>query len=140
MDEGWVLNRLATHDTTRVYSGARSVRVGIPPGQPGDYTYSSVAQTVALPVGSRATLRLWVYPISDGNDSGDWHYVSLQDQSGDYHALDYWQSDARTWEQREYDLSAYLGRTVTLYVGTKNDGNDDTAALYADDVVLWVCP
>jgi hypothetical protein len=140
MDEGWVLNRLATHDTTRVYSGARSVRVGVPPGRPGDdYTYSSVAQAAALPVGSGAALRLWVYPIGDGNDSGDWHYVRLQDQSGGYHALDYWQSGARIWEQREYDLSAYLGRTVVLYIGIENDGNDDTA-LYADDVVLEVCP
>ncbi|MFQ6100273.1 MAG: fibronectin type III domain-containing protein [Anaerolineae bacterium] len=139
-DGGWVLNRLAAYDTVNVYYGARSVRVGIPPGESGDDAYSSVAQAVALPGGSDATLRLWVYPIGEGDDVGDWHYVGLRDQSGVYHALDHWQSDARAWEQRQYDLSAYLGQTVTLYVGTRNDGDDDTAAMYVDDVVLEVCP
>jgi len=139
-DEGWALNRLATYDTTRVHSGAQSVRVGIPPEEPGNDAYSSVAQTVALPAGSEATLQLWVYPVGEENDPDDWHYVSLRDEAGDYHALDHWQSDARAWEQRQYDLSAYLGQTVTLYVGTRNDGDDDTAALYVDDVALEVCP
>ncbi len=140
LDEGWVLNRLATYDTTNVHSGARSARVGIPPGEPGSDAYSSVAQEVTLPGGNEATLWLWVYPISEESDPDDWHYVSLWDQSDVYHALDHWQSDARTWEQRQYDLSAYLGQTVTLYVGTRNDGDDDAAALYVDDVALEVCP
>nr|HID12648.1 hypothetical protein [Anaerolineae bacterium] len=139
-DEGWVLNRLAIYDTEQVHSGLRSVRVGIPPGEPGGYAYSSVAQTFAVPAGATATLSLWVYPIGEGNDSGDWHYISLYDQAGNYHALDVWQSDVRAWEQRQYNLSAYLGQTVTLYIGTRNDGDDDTAALYVDDVVLEVYP
>jgi hypothetical protein len=28
---------------------------------------------------------------------------------------------------------------VTLYIGVRNDGDDDTAALYVDDVVLEIC-
>ena len=142
-DGGWELNQLATYDRTLVRSGARSGRVGVPPGEPGSDVFSSVAQTVALPAADRATLRLWVYPIGEGDDPGDWHYVGLRDQSGVYHALDHWHSNARAWEQRQYDLSAYAaspaGQTVTLYVGTRNDGDDDTAALYVDDVVLEVC-
>ncbi|MDY7080747.1 MAG: fibronectin type III domain-containing protein [Chloroflexota bacterium] len=139
-DEGWVLNQLATYDTTNVHSGEQSMRVGISPGEPGDDTYSSVAQVVALPSGSQAVLQLWVYPIGEESDSDDWHYVSLRDESDTYYALDHWHSDARAWERREYDLSAYLGQVVTLYVGTRNDGDDDTAALYVDDVVLEICP
>ena len=137
---GWDLNHLAIYATEQVHSGARSVRVGILPGEPGEKVYSSIAQTMALPAGSGATLRLWVYPIGEGNDSGDWHYVGLRDQLGVYHTVEHWQSDVRVWEQREYDLSAYLGQTVTLYIGTRNDGDDDTSALYVDDVVLEVCP
>jgi bacillopeptidase F (M6 metalloprotease family) len=57
-----------------------------------------------------------------------------------YHSLDQWHSEAGIWGQREYDLSAFLGQTVTLYVGTRNDGDDDTAAMYVDDVMLDVCP
>ncbi|MDY6876336.1 MAG: N-acetylmuramoyl-L-alanine amidase [Chloroflexota bacterium] len=141
-DEGWVLNHLAIYDTSQVYSGSRSARVGILPGESGggSLSYSSVMQEVLLPAGSNATLRLWVYPSGEMSDPDDWHYVSLWDQSGDYHALEHWQSDARDWEPREYDLSAYLGQTVTIYIGTRNDGDDDTAALYVDGVGLEVCP
>ncbi len=141
-DESWVLNHLAVYDTSQVYSGARSARVGILPGESGGgaLSYSSVMQEVTLPAGSSATLRLWVYAIGEMSDLDDWHYVSLRDQSDVYHALDHWQSDARAWEQQEYDLSAYLGQTVMLYIGTRNDGDDDTAALYVDDVGLEVCP
>jgi len=143
-DEGWVLNRLAIYDTAQVHSGARSARVGILPGEAGGGTfiYSSVMQEVTLPAGpcASAVLRLWAYPISEGSDPGDQHYVALFDQWDSFHALDAWQSDGRAWEQREYDLSAYLGQTVSLYIGTKNDGDDDTTALYVDDVVLEVCP
>jgi bacillopeptidase F (M6 metalloprotease family) len=62
------------------------------------------------------------------------------DSEGVYHALDHWQSDAQDWELRQYDLSAYVGQTVTVYVGTRNDGDDDTSALYVDDVKVEVCP
>jgi len=139
-DGGWVLNRLAVYDTIYVYSGARSVRVGIPPEEPGVYAYSSVSQTVTLPTGSAATLRLQVHPISEGNDPDDLHYVWLFDQWEGYEPLDWTTTNDPAWVQREYDLSAYLGQTVTLYIGAKNDGDDDTAALYVDDVVLEVCP
>ena len=106
-DERWVLNHLAVYATEKVHSGARSARVGILPGEPVSDTCSSIAQTMALPAGSGATLRLWVYPIGEGNDPGDWHYVGLKDQSGVYHAVEHWPSDARAWEWREYSNSRY---------------------------------
>jgi len=139
-DEGWTLNRLAAYDTTVVHSGARSARVGIPPGEPGEAAYSSVSQVIAVTGGSSAALRVWVYPIGEGDDLGDYHYIGLRDGAGVYHSLDHWSSDGRAWERREYDLSAYLGQTITLYIGVRNDGDDDTAAMYVDDVSLEVCP
>jgi len=39
-----------------------------------------------------------------------------------------------------YDLTPYKGQVVTLYIGVKNDGDDDTAAMYVDDVSLVACP
>jgi hypothetical protein len=149
-DQAWVLNKLAVYDTTQKYSGVRSARVGIPPGEPGSDSYSSVAQTVALPAstllppGTTGTLRLWSYSINEGDDTDDWHYVSLRDQSGGYYAVDgQFRSDARQWVLRRYDLGEYVvshaGESVTLYLGTRNDDDDDTAALYVDDVMLEVC-
>jgi hypothetical protein len=133
-----------------MFSGARSARVGIPLGEPGSDSYSSVAQTVALPSatllppGTMGTLRLWSYSINEGDDADDWHYVSLRDQDHNYYAVDgQFRSDDRQWVLREYDLGAYVishaGESITLYIGTRNDDDDDTAALYVDDVILEVC-
>jgi len=140
--DGWTLNQLAVYNADQVHAGARSMRVGILPGGSGGGApiFSSVMQVVTLTTGSDATLRLWVYPIGEGGDPGDYHYVGLWDQSNDYHALAHWQSDARAWEQQQHDLSAYAGQMVRLYIGTRNDGDDDTAALYVDDITLEVCP
>ena len=139
-DEGWALNQLAVYDAAQVHSGSRSARVGILPEEPGSNVYSSVAQTFVMPPDADM-LTLWLYPIGEGGDTGDWYYVSLRGESNAYYdELDRWQSDARTWEQRSYDLSAHVvslaGQTVTLYIGAWNDGDDDTAALYVDDVSL----
>jgi hypothetical protein len=143
-DDAWAFSNQATYNTdpTFVRSGLRSARVGIPPGEPGGggTVYSSVRQAVTLPVGGSAILRLWLYPISEGNDPDDLHYVTLRDGAGQLHWLDSGTGDGRTWEGRVYDLSDYAGQTVTLYVGARNDGDDDTAALYVDDGTLEVCP
>jgi N-acetylmuramoyl-L-alanine amidase len=141
-DEGWVLNRLAVYTTTQAHAGARSARVGIPPGEAGggQTIFSSVMQVVTLTEGSSATLSLWVYPIGEGGDTGDYHYIGVLDSEGVYHGLDHWQSDARDWELHQYDLSTYVDQRVTIYVGTVNDGDDDTATLYVDDVAVEICP
>jgi hypothetical protein len=139
-DEGWTLNNLAVYAIDPVHAGLRSARVGIPPGESGIFAYSSVMQVVTLTEGSSATLSVWVYPIGVGGDPEDYFYIGVLDSEGVYHALDYWQSDTQDWELRQYNLSAYVGQTVTIYIGAVNDGDDDTAALYVDDVVVEVCP
>ena len=85
-------------------------------------------------------MRLWVYPISEGNDPGDLHYVWLDDGHGVGHPLDLSTVDTREWTQREYDVTDFLGQTVKISVGAYNDGDYLTAALYADEVELEVCP
>jgi hypothetical protein len=139
-DEGWVLNQLAVYTTGLTHSGARSARVGILPDEAGEFAYSSVMQVVTLTEGSSATLSVWVYPIGEAGDIGDAHYIGIWTQVDAYVPLETWQSDARTWELHQYDLSPYIGQAVTLYIGTRNDGDDDTAALYIDDVQVQICP
>ncbi len=138
-DEGWTLNRLAVYTTTVARSGARSVRLGIPPGEPGQFVYSSVSQTFVVPTGT-VMLTLWVYVQSEG-DRDDLFYVSLYDEGGQYRALDTWRPGdvaEGQWVRRQYDLSPYAGQRITLYIGVKNDGDDLTAAMYADDVSVDV--
>jgi hypothetical protein len=99
-----------------------------------------VAQTVFVPSGTSGTLRLWVYAFDESSSGADWNYVGIRDEMSVYHSLDSWTSNAQAWEEREYDVSAYLGQTVTVYVGTFNNGDEDTAAMHIDDVALEVCP
>ncbi|MCP4542042.1 MAG: hypothetical protein GY832_33365 [Chloroflexi bacterium] len=142
-DESWVLNQLAVYDTGQVHSGSQSARTGILPEEPGtgNNTFSSVAQTFVMPSDAVA-LELWVYSISEEENMDDWYYVSLRDESNNSYELERWQSDAQAWERREYDLSTHstllAGQTVTLYIGVQNDGDDNTAALYMDDVTIEV--
>lgn len=133
-DEGWTLNRLAVYDSSLARSGARSMRLGIPPGEPGQYIYSSVSQTFTVPDGP-VTLSLWVYLRSTG-DRDDLFYISLYDGSGQYRLLDSWRPGdlpEGTWVERRIDLIPYAGQRVTLYIGVKNDG-DNPAAMNVDDV------
>ncbi len=136
-DEGWTLNRLAAYTTTLARSGVRSVRLGIPPGEPGQYVYSSVSQTFVVPA-EATTLTLWVYMESEG-DPDDLFYVSLRVADGQLHFLGTWRPGDGAegqWVRRQYDLRPYAGQQVTLYIGVKNDGDDLTAAMYVDDVSL----
>jgi len=139
-EQGWTLNRLAVYDTATVHSGQRSARVGIPPDEPGAVVWSSISQIITLPLGSEATLSLWTFPFGEQMDPGDMHYVILHDPFGNAVILDTWQSDARAWQERHYDLTPYLGQIVTLYIGSENDGDDDTASIFIDDARLEVCP
>ncbi|MCS7178281.1 MAG: N-acetylmuramoyl-L-alanine amidase [Anaerolineae bacterium] len=135
-DEGWTLNRLALYDTSLARSGARSMRLGIPLGEPGQYVYSSVSQSFVVPDGPAITLSLWVYPQSAG-DRDDVFYVSLYDGNGQFRLLDYWSPGGlpeRTWTERRVDLTPYAGQQVVMYIGVKNDGDDQTAAMNVDDV------
>ncbi len=124
-----------TYVTTRSHSGQRSAMVGH-----DDAPYSSVRQEITLPEGSSATLRLWLYPISEGNDPDDLHYVWLRDEEWDSHPLELTTSDAREWKQGEYDLTPYMGQKVTVFVGAMNDQDGNTASIFVDDVELEFCP
>jgi len=137
-DAAWLFNPESgyeTYVTDRFHSGQRSALVGHDAAP-----YSSVRQGIILPEGSSATLRLWVYPISENNDPDDLHYVWLWDEGGESHPLELTTSDAREWRQGEYDLTPYMGQTVTILVGAINDHDGDTASLYVDDVELLFCP
>ncbi len=136
----WEYNALAQRVNDVVYAGDWAARVGIPPGDPGAAAYSSVAHRVTLPADAAAiTLDYMAYPINEASDTGDMHYVSLLDAAGTVHMLSTATSDARVWEVRSLDLTAFAGQEVKLYLGVKNDGDDDTAALYVDEVWVQVC-
>ncbi len=136
--EGWGYNALAVRAGEIVHSGNYAARVGIPPGAPGQTLFSSISQTVWLPADATLTLRFWAYPIAE-ELVDDYHYVTLWDAQGGVHTLSRQTGDARAWELRAIDLSSYAGQRVQLFIGARNDGDEDTAALYVDDVQVESC-
>jgi hypothetical protein len=68
-DEAWqlpVTEYTAAYSTAAAHSGLQSVRTGITIPADNRYSYSSARQMVTIPADSTsATLRVWLYPLSD---------------------------------------------------------------------------
>lgn len=140
-DGGWTFGATshpAGYSTQVVHSGARAIRTGIVDGV-DRYTYSSIWQTVTIPADARrATLSYWVYPISEDIFPRDIQMVLVLNER--FHVISYadWTvSDARQWIQRSYDMTPFIGRTVSIYFGVLNRGyTGKPSAMYVDDVAL----
>lgn len=134
---GWEVNPegFEIYTSDRAHGGLRSAFVGY-----DETPYSSIRQSALLPSGSTGTLRLWLYRISEGQDPDDWQYVSLWDERGDRHNLEFLTSDAQEWQQAEYDVTDFLGQRITVIIGAINDGDGNLTRAYIDDVELEVCP
>jgi photosystem II stability/assembly factor-like uncharacterized protein len=67
----------------------------------------------------------------------DLQYVLLIERpGGKIHYLYTGLSDARAWEEKTFDLTPYLGKSVRLQFGTYNNGSGPTAAQYFDVISL----
>lgn len=158
----------AAYSTAQQHTGARSMRTGIVDAAENRFSYSSASQPVLIPRDTQtATLSLWLYAVStEGNLptaanavddaavqaiangvapasplAGDRQYVLLLNPQNTVLARLWWtRSDARSWQQVTFDVSAYAGQTVRVQVGAYNDGVDGVTALFVDDVALVACP
>ncbi len=136
-DSGWALtnNETPAQYTSVAHSGARGIRTGALTDTyvPG-VRYSSARQTITLPAGQSATLRLWYRPEYDSNPGNDRQYIAIIEADGTFVPLLSTLQNARTWLFFEADLSAYAGQTITVYLGTVNDGVGGVSRTYFDDV------
>jgi hypothetical protein len=139
---GWQYNR-GERVSKPVYDGNWAAQVGILPGMPGggEKTYASVYRTLTLPPDvSHITLQYWAYPVAEGNDADDKAYVSLKTEAGQILEVSLTpMSNTGIWEMRTHDLSKFASSTLVLNLGVINDGDEDTAALYLDDVHIQAC-
>ncbi len=124
-----------------VHTGARSLRLGIPVAGDNRLAHSSAFQPVALP-GDVDDVRL-VLAVWDGGqgDGVDYREVLLLDAGYGYLATlgRDGASGSERWRVLEYDLTAYRGRTVVLYLNVYNDGRNSHLWRYVDDVAVWSC-
>jgi hypothetical protein len=157
-DSAWELpNDRAGYTTERSHSGNRSVKVPLVDPPSGSVSYSSAFQTVTIPAAvSRATLYFWLYtlsgepstlsslPLTSAGEvalSQDAQYVRILNEAGStIESLFYCsQCDDRVWTYHQADLSKHADRTIKVYFGVFNNGQDPKTAMYVDDVSLVVC-
>ena len=138
-ESGWALtnNETPSQYTSVAHSGQRGILTGALAGTyvPG-VRYSSARQTVTLPAGQPATLRVWYRPEYEPNPGNDRQYVAIIKTDGTFVPLLSTLQNARTWLFFESDISAYAGQTITIYLGTVNDGVGGVTRTYFDDVEL----
>ena len=123
---------------TKAHTGSYSALTG-PTSAPEENGDTAVCQDVQIPANGK--LSFWVYQGSNEGSWGTayaWQEADLLDSTGTvltqlYKTVD----NAQTWVQKTYDLSAYAGKTVTLYFGAHGDGYSSTYAYqYIDDVAI----
>jgi hypothetical protein len=140
-DGDWVIANTpvkARYTDAVVHRGTRSLQVGITQEMTHKYSYSSAEQRFAIPSGRKATLSLW-YTIPDGGGSGDYGYLLFQTDGGTWRYLRTFREQTPGWARVELDISSYLGQTITLRVGMRNDGRSAPMVMYVDDVSLLSC-
>jgi YVTN family beta-propeller protein len=134
--------RPARYTTERAQSGARSMLLGLKPGEADVRSYSSVRQAIDVPPGMASTvLSFWYYPLS-GLDAGDRQECILLDADDNVlEILMRTNVNTADWTPMAFDLSAYAGRTIKVYFDAYNDAEGPgVTGFYLDDVSVTNCP
>ncbi|HOG45987.1 MAG TPA: hypothetical protein PLB78_05010 [Anaerolineae bacterium] len=134
---------IAGYSTAQAHAGRRSLRLGFEWGQGNAMSFSSANQTLDLPAGARsATLHFWYYPVS--GDPYDTQRGWILDSAGRVLAtplrLNWPACNGQAWQPMTYDLTAFLGQTVSLHFEVYNNGSGGVTSLYVDDVSVQVTP
>ena len=128
------------YTTAQVHSAPRSARLGIISSSNVN-SFSSMRQQITVPAGSTLTLRAWVFPLSQPLDANDAQQIRILDAGGTFTLRQVWDvaSNTGSWGQLQFDVSEFLGQTITLYINAINDGAGGVTGMYVDDVELEVC-
>jgi len=143
-DTAWAIGvtpRPARYTADQAHGGSRSLLLGLKPGESDVNSYSSARQTITVPAAiDSATLTFWTYPVSELDD-GDRQECLLLDQDGaTLDVLMRTNVNTAAWTGTSYDLSAYAGQTIQVYLNAYNDGDGSgVTGFYLDDVSVESC-
>jgi hypothetical protein len=135
---GWITNR-ADRSTEQAHAGQWSMLVSqnLPPGQ---LSYASARQLVAIPAeAASARLTFW-YWLASADTDGDLQMMFIYDQNMGRRLATVFStlSNAQTWTAYTLELSLWIGQSINVYFGVKNDDDSLLTRLYVDDVsVCW---
>ena len=153
-DGSWTFRggRQPRYSADKVHDGRRSLLLGIRPGEPNAYAYSTAWQGLAVPAGARSmTVSAWTYQAAEPGGGPDRQLMLVYDIDPDQNLqgqrspiayvfgerlnVDAWQKRTLT-----LDVSAYQGSTLWLYSTVANDGYGGRAWMYLDDIDVAFCP
>ncbi len=124
--------------TAQAHSGSFSAQLGSV-GLPEPNGDSWIYQAITVPTTMQSpTLTFWYWPGTDDTIEHDWQEAQLRDSGGNLLAQIFKvASNAQTWTQVAYDLTAYKGQTVQLYFNAHEDGYGDPTYMYLDDFSIY---
>jgi hypothetical protein len=142
-DDAWEIPSTgysAGYSSDQVYSGSRSMRVGII-GEDPIYSYSSARQSFTVPESATAMrIGFWYYTVSE-DTSHNAQYVWLLDEDKNYLQTLLWtSSNNQAWQYQETVVYGCAGETYWLHLGVRNDSAATGAAgMYVDGVTVRAC-
>lgn len=140
---GWTFGSTArppAYVADPVAAGTRSLRTGILAPTADRAVYSSAYQRVAIPRNAvSATLVLRVKRGSD-DSGGDRHEILLLNaRLGALRTIERGLANDSEWQTVRFDLAAFAGQTVVVYVNTYNDGDGRRSWMFVDEAQVEVC-
>ena len=97
---------------------------------------------ILLPYGAtRIILRFLYYPLYENPPGADLQQADLFDATTDQllGSLLNSQEDSRKWQARDFDLTLFAGRSISLRFRVRNDGGAGRTLMYIDNVELEYC-
>jgi hypothetical protein len=135
-----------------VKSGERSALLGIAPGEPNVFSYSTLWQPVPVPDDSSSmTVAAWTHQGTEPGGGPDRQLLLVYDvdpadnTQGQHAPIAYVfgeRENVGEWQRRTLtmDVTSYRGRTLWMYSTVLNDGLGGRAWMYLDDVEVEFCP
>ena len=124
-----------------VHNGQWALRMGLPPDVSNRTAHSSAYQLVSIPAdATQVVLRYWERP-GGSQDGGDYREALLLDSGYNVlHLIDRsFAAGNDSWTERNFDLTAYRGQAVVVYLNVYNDGAGTQQWNYVDDIALLTC-
>ncbi|MEZ4728359.1 MAG: hypothetical protein R3E79_14595 [Caldilineaceae bacterium] len=128
--------------STIAYTGTHSLLMGVPASAANVTAHSSAYQTVVLPsTAAQVLLSYWEQP-GGNSDGADYRETLLLNTS--YGPVATLERTSQTvtdgaWQARSFDLTAYRGQTLVLYLNVYNNGSGSQLWRYVDQVAVLAC-
>ncbi len=153
-DGAWTFRggRQPRYSAEQVHGGRRSLLLGIRPGEPNAFSYSTAWQALPVPAdATRMNISAWTYQAAEPGGGPDRQLMlvydidpaeNLQGQRNPVAYVFGERVNAGAWQKRtlSLDVRAWRGETLWLYSTVANDGLGGRAWMFLDDIEVELCP